>query len=100
MRLNEIPGLEGQGYIFTRNGMVQHYRNGGKKGMLVAATHESAKKLADMFKREGHRMSIAAVGTIPGETLEVQARSAIRDAGADGIFFTHDGESLRFLTPA
>jgi hypothetical protein len=98
MTQNEIPGMEGQGYIFVRNGKVQHYQHGegGITGMLVAANYRAAKKLVKGIPGA----SIAAVGSVPGETLAGQARAAMQVEGCSGIFVSHDGETLQFFSPA
>jgi hypothetical protein len=93
--IKDFPGIEGQGYILTRKGMVQLYGQNGRLGVIVAMTHAAAKKLKKRWKCSA---SIAKVGTIPGETLEHHF-VANRSLGGTGLWIT-DGNVLHWLTPA
>ena len=91
----DIPGMEGEGYILTRKGAVQMYGQDGKRGVIVSLTHAAAKKLK---KRWTGNVSIAKVGSIPGETLMCHFE-ANRSLGGAGLWIT-DGNVLHWLCPA
>jgi hypothetical protein len=88
------------GYIFTCRGIVQHWDDGtGKQGMMFATNYAAAQALATrMIPPHGGKMSIAAIGSIPGETLMGQYRESIA-FGANGIWATDDGDAFYFFVP-
>ena len=86
----------GEAYcIFTNNGKVEYLDNEGKRGLMIAHSHETATRVAKEFLRLGHgKMSVAQIGTIPGETLQGLIACALRD-GVDCVYqmgFADDGK--------
>jgi hypothetical protein len=84
-----------ESYIFMRNGRVQWWDANGRKGMLFAPTRELANQFAAWTeKHEGYKVAVAEVGTIDGETLQIQLDASISE-GADCAFLLRsidDGE--------
>ena len=65
-------------YMFMENGKVKWWVQGGDKGMIVADDFTMAKKFVDWVKRQqGIKISIAEVGTVAGETLELQVEATL-----------------------
>ena len=97
--MNDAPRLGEQGFIFTRNGVVQHYEGDGQWGILVAATYDDAERVVErLFAEHGHKIRVSPFGSVPGETtLEGQANAALK-FGATGVWLT-DGEQMQFFSP-
>jgi hypothetical protein len=92
---NDIPGIEGKGFILVRRGIVQLFGQDGKLGVIIAKTHEGAKRLRDRFNNGA---TIAAVGSVAGE-CPMSLYLAHVHQGARGLWVT-DGELLDWYTPA
>jgi hypothetical protein len=85
------------GYIFTKKGIVQLYQQDGPKGLMVATAHKAARAIVKRFAGT-IRLTIAAIGSIEGETLEGQFRSA-QLHGATCLMVTADGETFDIYEP-
>lgn len=83
-------------FLFTRDGHVLINTQGDQQGMVLALTHETAKQYVDYLQsKQGIKVSIAEIGTIPGETLETQLTLSLNE-GANCAFIIRsiDGESV------
>jgi hypothetical protein len=67
-------------------------------GLLVAMNHAAAKKMADaVHAAQGRQLSVAAVGSVQGETLANHIALAVLGHGAKGCYVTDDGETMQFF---
>jgi hypothetical protein len=73
-------------YMFTRNGNIIYYADGAKHGMVLAHSRSMAEEyVAWCRKNHGDRLSIAKIGTAPGETLQGLLAETFK-AGANCAF--------------
>ena len=81
-------------WILTRAGYVQHYESETYRGMLVATSEHIGRQLRSKFPRR--RLSVAKVGTVPGETLG-SLIAASRRNGANCAFIVDESMEMRRL---
>ena len=81
-------------WMLTRAGMVQHYKTETHQGMLVATSEHIGRQLRSKFPRR--RLSVAKVGTVPGETLS-RLIATSRQHGANCAFIVDESLEMRRL---
>ena len=80
-------------FMFTRSGRVQLLEQDGKRGMILADTRETAQKVVAWFKNHNQqKITIAEIGTAPGETLEIQLNASLKE-GANCAFLLSFGDA-------
>jgi hypothetical protein len=90
----EVPTM----FMFTKNGRVQLWGQGDRRGMILAKDHSMARKFALWFeKKKGSPISVAEIGSVEGETLDIQLNASLAE-GANCAFIirTIDGDDIQF----
>ena len=96
--MKELVSGDKPAFLLTSMGMVQLLEKSGKTGLLVATNHRAAMKLAAISKeKHGKKVAVCEVGSLGGETLADHIAKAVIDHGANGVFFSEDGENLQFF---
>ena len=96
--VEELVSGDKPAFLLTSMGMVQLLEKSGKTGLLVATNRTAAMKLAVISKeRHGKKVAVCEVGSTGGETLAAHIAKAVIDHGANGVFFSEDGENLQFF---
>ena len=69
-----------------KDGQIQHWDQDGKNGIVVAATHQMAKKFAAWMKKHKEQpVSIAELGSVQSETSEKQFDGSVK-MGANSVW--------------
>jgi hypothetical protein len=86
-------------FLLVSEGRVELTKQAGHGvGLIVAMNRAAAKKMADEIQAaQGKKLSVAAVGSVPGETLAHHIAVAVLQYGAKGCYLTDDGETMQFF---
>lgn len=77
-------------YAIVSDGKVIWWQISGKRGPILAASYEVAKRLKERHVADwGSKTTIAEVGTVQGESIQALSRKAL-ELGADSAFIFSD----------
>jgi len=97
--VSELSQGKRPSFMFVCEGKIQHWKaDEQKNGMIVATTREAANTMAaDLTARTGKTVSVAELGTVPGQMLGNEIARSISSQGATGVFVTEDGKENYFF---
>ena len=73
-------------FMFTRDNIINYWVQGDRRGMVLAPDLKKAENFADFMQRkDGRKIDVTEIGSIPGETLENLLESSFSE-GANCAF--------------